>query len=75
MALKCGTLLLGITFQQQVRASRHSESIFLNLADGDTLEWYLGLGGSITMTIGGGNNNSGNTTFSTIRITPGYTAA
>jgi len=27
------------------------ESIFLNLATGNTLEWYLGLGSSITMTI------------------------
>jgi len=25
------------------------ESIFLNLATGNTLEWYLDLGGSITM--------------------------
>jgi len=32
------------------------------------------LSGSITMTIGGGNSNSGNTTFITIRIAPGYTA-
>jgi len=39
------------------------ESIFLNLATGNTLEWYLGLGGSITMTIGRGNNNSVNTPF------------
>jgi len=49
------------------------ESIFLNLATGNTLEWYLLLSGSISMTIGGGNNNSGNTTFNTIRIAPGYT--
>jgi len=39
------------------------KSIFLNLATSDALEWYLGLGGSITMTVGGGNSNSGNTTF------------
>jgi len=45
------------------------ESIFLNLAAGNTLEWYLGLGG-ITTTIGGGNSNSGNTTFNAIRIAP-----
>jgi len=49
--------------------------IFLNLATGDTLEWYLLLSGSITMTIGGGNYNSGNTTFNAIRIALGYTAA
>jgi len=51
------------------------ESIFLNLAAGDTLEWYLLFSGSITLTIGGGNQNSGNTTFNAIRIAPGYTAA
>jgi len=51
------------------------ESIFLNLGSGNTLEWYLELGGGINMTIGGGNNNSGNTTFNAIRIAPGYTAA
>jgi len=50
------------------------ESIFLNLATGDALEWYLGLGGGFTMTIVGGKNNSGNTTFNAIRIEPGYTA-
>jgi len=50
------------------------ESIFLNLAVGDTLEWYLLLEGNISMTIGGGNANSGNTTFNAIRIAPGYTA-
>jgi len=50
------------------------ESIFLNLATGDTLEWYL-LSSSITMTIRGGNSNSGNTRFNTIRIAPGYTTA
>jgi len=44
------------------------ESIFLNLASGNTLEWYLLLGGSIIMTIGGGNYNSGKTMFNTIRI-------
>jgi len=51
------------------------ESIFLNLAASDTLEWYDWLGGSITMTIGGSNSNSGNTTFDAIRLAPGYTAA
>jgi len=51
------------------------ESIFLNLVTGNTLEWYLNLGGSITITIGGGNNNSGITTFNAIRIAPGYIAA
>jgi len=51
------------------------ESIFLNLAIGDTLEWYLDFSSSITLTIGGGNQNSGNTTFNAIRIAPGYTAA
>jgi len=50
------------------------ESIFLNLATGDALEWYLGLGGGFTMTIVGGKNNSGNTTFNAIRIEPRYTA-
>jgi len=51
------------------------KSIFLNLGAGNTLEWYLDLEGSISMTIGSGNNNSGNTTFNSIRIAPGYTAA
>jgi len=51
------------------------KSIFLNLATGDTLEWYLDFSSSITVTIGGGNYNSGNTTFNAIRIAPGYTAA
>jgi len=51
------------------------ESIFLNLATGDTLEWYLDFSTSMTVTIGGGNQNSGNTTFNAIRIAPGYTAA
>jgi len=51
------------------------ESIFLNLAAGDTLQWYLFVSGGFTMTIGGGNQNSGNTTFNAIRIGPGYTAA
>jgi len=51
------------------------ESIFLNLATGDTLKWYLGLGSSITMTIGSGNNNSCNIIFNAIRLAPGYTAA
>jgi len=51
------------------------KSIFLNLAAGNTLEWYLGISGSITMTIGGDNSNSGNSTFNAIRIAPGYTSA
>jgi len=51
------------------------ESIFLNLASGETLEWYLLLSGSITMTISSINHNSGYTTFKPIRIAPGYTAA
>jgi len=51
------------------------ESKFLNLAAGDALEWYLGLGGSITITTGGGNSNSGSTTFNAIRLAPGYTTA
>jgi len=51
------------------------ESIFLNLTTGNTLEWYVGLDGGSTINIGGGNNNSGNTTFNAIRIAPGYTAA
>jgi len=50
------------------------KSIFLNLTTGDTLEWYVGLDGGSTINIGGGNNNSGNTTFNAIRIAPGYTA-
>jgi len=62
-----GTVGEGITTQ--------CESIFLNLATGNTLEWYLDLGSSISMTIGGGKQNSGNTTFNTIRIAPGYTTA
>jgi len=33
------------------------------------------LDGGSTINIGGGNNNSGNTTFNAIRIAPGYTAA
>jgi len=51
------------------------KSIFLNLAVDDTLEWYLLLGSSISMTIGSGNHNSSNTTFNAIRIAPGYTTA
>jgi hypothetical protein len=43
------------------------ESIFLNLAAGDTLEWYTQFTGSgVTITIGGANQNSGNTTFNAI---------
>jgi hypothetical protein len=52
-----------------------SDCVFLNLATGDTIEWYVGLNGGCTMTIGGGNNYSGSTTFSAVRIAPGYTAA
>jgi len=48
------------------------KSIFLNLAACNTLEWYLDISGSITITIGGGNSNS---TFNAIRIAPGYTTA
>jgi len=33
------------------------KSIFLNLAASDTLEWFLGVSGGFTMTIGGGNHN------------------
>jgi len=51
------------------------ESIFLNLATGNTLEWYLGIRGCISMTIGGGSCNSSNTMFNAIRIAPGYTTA
>jgi len=51
------------------------KSIFLNLAAGSTIQWYLDISRSITMTIDGGNRNSGNTTFKAIRIAPGYTAA
>jgi len=47
------------------------ESIFLNLAAGHTLEWYLGLIGRITMTIRGGNNNSGNTDSQQSHLTKG----
>jgi len=61
--------------QQQVRVSPQCKSIFLNLAVGDTLEWYIMFTGSITLTIGGGNQNSGNTTFKAIRIAPGHTTA
>jgi len=49
------------------------KSIFLNLTANDTLEWFLGVSGGFTMTIGGANHNSGNTTFNAIRIVPGYT--
>jgi len=55
--------------------STQCESIFLKLSAGNTLEWYLEISGSITMTIGKGNSNSGYTMFNTIRIAPGYTTA
>jgi hypothetical protein len=56
-------------------ATTECESIYLNLAVGDTLAWYSEAANGITLTVGGGNSNSGNTTFNAIRIAPGYTPA
>jgi len=53
---------------------KNVESILLNLAAGDTLEWYVTTYG-YTATIGGGINNGGNTMFNAVRLAPGYTAA
>jgi len=53
---------------------KNIESILLNLAAGDTLEWYVTTYG-YTAKIGGFNTNGGTSTFNTVRIAPGYTAA
>ena len=55
--------------------TKQCDSILLNLAAGDTLEWYILTDGATSMVIGGGNNSSGNTTFNAVRLAPGYTAA
>jgi len=48
------------------------ESILLNLAAGDKLEWYVTVNG-YNATIGAGTTNSGTTMPNTIRLAPGYT--
>jgi len=53
---------------------KNIESILLNLAAGDTLEWYVTVDG-YNAKIGGVNTNGGTTTFNAVRIAPGYTAA
>jgi len=53
---------------------KNIESILLNLAAGDTLEWYVTVDGYNTK-IGGFNTNGGTTTFNSVRIAPGYMAA
>jgi len=53
---------------------KNIESILLNLAAGDTLEWYVTTYG-YTAKIGGGSNNGGTTMFNAVRLAPGYTAA
>jgi len=53
---------------------KNIESILLNLAAGDTLEWYVTVNG-YTARIGGGTDNGGTTSFNAVRIAPGYTAA
>jgi len=53
---------------------KNIESILLNLAVGDTLEWYVTTYG-YTAKIGGGTSNGGTTMFNAVRIAPGYTAA
>jgi len=53
---------------------KNVESILLNLAAGDTLEWYVIVDG-YTAKIGGGTDNGGTTMFNAVRIAPGYTAA
>jgi len=50
------------------------ESILLNLAAGDTLEWYVTVNG-YNAKLGGGLSNGGTTSFNAVRIEPGYTAA
>jgi len=54
---------------------KNIESILLNLAAGDTLEWYVTVDGYTARIGGGGTDNGGTTTFNTVRIAPGYTAA
>jgi len=44
------------------------QSILLNLASGNTLGWHVEFYNSANLSIGGGNNNSGNTIFNAIRI-------
>jgi len=53
---------------------KNIESILLNLAVGDTLEWYVTTYG-YTAKIGGNTSNGGTTMFNAVRIAPGYTAA
>jgi len=53
---------------------KNVESILLNLAVGDTLEWYVTTYG-YTAKIGGSTSNGGTTMFNAFRIAPGYTAA
>jgi len=53
---------------------KNIESILLNLAAGDTLEWYVTTYG-YTAKIGGGSSNGGTTMFNAVRIVPDYTAA
>jgi len=53
---------------------KNIDSILLNLAAGDTLEWYVTVDG-YTAKIGGDTSNGGTTAFNAVRIVPGYTAA
>jgi len=53
---------------------KNIESILLNLAAGDTLEWYVTVDG-YTAKIGGVTTNGGTTTFNAVRIAPGFMAA
>jgi len=53
---------------------KNIESILLNLAAGDTLEWYVSVYGYNAM-IGGGTSNGGTIMFNAVRLAPGYTAA
>jgi len=53
---------------------KNVESILLNLAAGDALEWYVTVDG-YNAKIGGSTTNGGTTSFNAVRIAPGYTAA
>jgi len=53
---------------------KNTGTILVNLAAGDTLDWYMTTY-QYTATIGGGSSNGGTTSFNAIRIGPGYTAA
>jgi len=48
---------------------KNIESILLNLAAGDTLEWYVIVTCYIAK-IGGGTSKGGTTMFNTIRLAP-----